>query len=197
MSIVKNHLFRKLLGLDPLPRPFHERYSVGRCSYGDPLVIDYGEGTTVRVGAFCSIAGGVTIFLGGNHRIDWITTFPFMLHWGSAKNFKGHPATKGDVIIGNDVWIGLRATILSGVKIGNGAVIGAEAVVSRDVPPYGIVAGNPAKLIRKRFSDEQIATLERIAWWDWPDKKIEAALPLLMSGDIAGLVRFAETNKAA
>lgn len=196
MSLVKNPVVRKLLGLDPLQPPLRERFSVGRCTYGEPFIPDFGDKATLRVGAFCSFAGNVTIILGGNHRVDWITTFPFMLHWDCARDVKGHPATKGDVVIGNDVWIGYRAMILSGVRVGNGAVIGAEAVVAKDVPPYGIVVGNPARLVRKRFSDEQIATLERIAWWDWSDAKIEKAMPLLLSGDIAGLAKFAEANES-
>src|SRR5579862_6624891 len=171
-----------------------ERYSVGRHTYGEPEVRHWGEPATLKVGAFCSIAVDVTIFLGGNHRVDWITTYPFSFLWPNARGIQGHPATKGDVIIGNDVWIGASATILSGVRIGNGAVIGACAVVTKDVPAYGIVGGNPAKLIRLRFSEAQIAALEEMAWWNWPDAKIDSAMPLLLAGDVAALQAFAKAN---
>jgi acetyltransferase-like isoleucine patch superfamily enzyme len=171
-----------------------ERYAVGRWTYGEPEVLHWGEPATLKVGAFCSIAKGVTIFLGGNHRIDWITTFPFPVKWESAKHIPGHPATRGDVVIGNDVWIGDGATVLSGVHIGDGAVVGARAVVTSDVPPYGIVAGNPAQLVRTRFSADEIATLQRIAWWNWDDEKINEAMPLLLAGDISQLAHFVDQH---
>jgi acetyltransferase-like isoleucine patch superfamily enzyme len=176
------------------PAPIRERFEVGRYSYGEPKIMHWGEQATLKVGAFCSIAEGVTIFLGGNHRVDWITTFPFTDQWPSAKNIEGHPHTKGDVIIGHDVWIGANATILSGVKIGTGAVVGAGAVVSKDVPPYTIVAGNPAQPVKRRFDDASIASLLRICWWEWPDEKLNRAMPLLLSGNVAGLVAFAEAS---
>src|SRR5208283_2957437 len=104
---------------------------------------------------FCSIAPNrVTIVLGGQHRPDWVSSYPFNDLFIEFKRFKGSPVSKGDVIIGNDVWIGLDAVILSGIKIGDGAVIGSNALVTKDVPPYAIVGGNPAKLIRYRFDEE-------------------------------------------
>lgn len=178
----------------PLPdRPLSwtERFSVGRGTYGEPTILHWGEPATLYVGSFCSIAEGVTIFLGGNHRVDWITTYPFSVFRESARGIEGHPQTKGDVVIGNDVWIGRGAAILSGVKIGNGAVIGAYSVVTKDVPAYSIVFGNPAKLLMKRFTPEQINCLEQIAWWNWPDEKIDAAMPLLLSRQISALAEFA------
>ena len=104
------------------------------------------------------------------------------------------PATKGDVVIGNDVWIGYRAIILSGVTIGDGAVIAAGAVVTKDVPAYGIVGGNPAKLIKKRFDDETIPRLLKIAWWNWDDAKIEKFLPLLLNQEITAFILEAEKS---
>jgi acetyltransferase-like isoleucine patch superfamily enzyme len=169
-----------------------ERFEVGRGTYGEPKVNHWGENATLRVGSFCSIANGVTIFLGGNHRVDWITTYPFSTLWDSAKGISGHPHTKGDVVIGNDVWIGANATILSGITIGNGAVIGACALVTKSVAPYTIVAGNPAKVIRKRFSEEEILLLEKLAWWDWPEEKLNKSMQILLSGDIQSLVVFDE-----
>jgi acetyltransferase-like isoleucine patch superfamily enzyme len=171
-----------------------KRFSVGRGTYGDPVIEHWGEPATLKVGAFCSIARGVTIFLGGNHRIDWITTYPFSVMRESAKHIQGHPATRGDVIIGNDVWIAAKATILSGVHIGNGAVIGAHAVVGTNVPAYAIFAGNPAKLIRFRFKEDEIAFLEELAWWNWPDAKIDKAMPYLLAGDVSALRAFAQAN---
>ena len=176
-------------------KTWRDRYTIGRETYGEPEVRHWGEPATLKVGAFCSIAVDVTIFLGGNHRLEWITTFPFPVKWGNARPAE-YATTKGDVIIGNDVWIGAGVTILSGVRIGNGAVIGAGSVVAKDVPAYGIVAGNPAKLIRLRFNDEDIADLEKIAWWDWPDEKIRAAMPLLLSGNVPALREFAQANEA-
>lgn len=167
-----------------------QRFNVGRETYGKPRIMHWGEEATLHVGAFCSIAEGVTIFLGGNHRTDWITTFPFSVLWESGKSITGHPATRGDVVIGNDVWVGRQATILSGVTIGDGAVVGTCSVVTKDVPPYAIVAGNPAKLVRYRFSDEEIARLLGIAWWSWSDTKINEAMPLLLSGDVSSLYEF-------
>jgi hypothetical protein len=141
----------------------------------------------LSIGKFCSIASGVKILLGGEHRIDWVTTYPFSAltaAWPTGNQIFGLPASKGDVVIGNDVWIGTDATIMSGVKIGNGAVIGAGAVVASDVPDYGIVLGNPARVTRKRFSDDVILRLLRLKWWDWPDRTIREAVPLLCSNNV-------------
>lgn len=174
-------------------RARYPRYAIGRDTYGWLRVIDAGEGATLKIGAFCSIAKGVTILLGGEHHTEWVTTFPFPALWRAARNFKGHPKTKGDVIIGNDVWIGQDATILSGVTIGDGAVIAAGALITQNVEPYAIVGGNPARVIRKRFSDEVIAQLVKIKWWEWSDAEIEQALPMLLSPQVDALIRHAET----
>ena len=137
---------------------------------------------TLRVGNFCSIAKDVTIFLGGNHRTDWVTTYPFgHIHKELFNTFdgNGHPATNGDVTIGNDVWIGYNVTIMSGVTIGDGAVIAANSHVVKNVEPYTIVGGNPAKHIKYRFTPEQIEKLLEIKWWFWEDDKINKFIPLL------------------
>lgn len=162
----------------------YPQYKIGRGTYGNPTITTWGEGTQVEIGAYSSIARGVQIFLGGNHRIDWVTTYPFSVFNLSGRKISGHPQSKGNIHIGNDVWIGRDAVILSGITIGDGAVIGTQAVVTRDVPPYAIVAGNPAKLIRMRFSDDVIQKLLEIKWWDWDDQKIERYIPLLLSDDI-------------
>lgn len=159
-------------------------FNIGNWSYGHPKVYSWGEGASLKIGKFCSFADGVTILLGGEHRLDWITTYPFSEFFEKAKLFKGHPKSKGDVIIGNDVWIGMNTLILSGVEIGDGAVIGAGSVVFKNVEPYSIVGGNPAKLIRYRFDEPIIKELREIAWWNWPISKIEEAWPLLLSSNI-------------
>ncbi len=175
------------------------RLDLGEHSYGSPEILWWGEDARLSIGRFTSIADGVTILLGGNHRPDWITTYPFSAFedWPSAAAIPGHPATKGDVRIGNDVWIGNGALILSGVTIGDGAVIAARAVVARDVPPYAIVGGNPARLIRYRFDPHTIAALLRSAWWTWPPERIEAAMPLLMNSDTTRFLEMAGEGSVA
>lgn len=133
-------------------------------------------------------------FLGGDHRVDWVTTFPFNVLWEDAKNITGHPKTKGDVLIGNDVWIATESIIMSGVNIGDGAVIGARAVVTKNVPPYTIVAGNPAVVVKQRFDDNTINQLLEIKWWNWDESRIKKALPLLLNNDIEKFLRFVESK---
>jgi acetyltransferase-like isoleucine patch superfamily enzyme len=162
---------------------------VGRHTYGHEQITvrHWGEPATATIGAFCSIADRVQIFLGGNHRVDWVSTYPFPEfadRWPTARGIEGHPATNGDVVIGNDVWIGSNATILSGVTVGDGACIGADATVTKDVRPYAIVAGNPAQELRRRFADETIEKLLAIRWWEWDDERIAANIPLISSPDI-------------
>ena len=128
---------------------------IGKHTYGCDKINIYTCRTPyhVEIGSFCSIAIGTTILLGGNHRVDWVTTYPFgHITKNIFNKFDGigHPTSKGNVIIGNDVWIGMNVTILSGVVIGDGAVIGSSAVVTKDVEPNSIVVGSPAKLVRMR-----------------------------------------------
>jgi acetyltransferase-like isoleucine patch superfamily enzyme len=165
--------------------------TVGDHTYGLPRVATYESEARLVIGRYCSIAHRVTIFLGGNHRSDWVTTYPFPRYarqWPEAAGIRGYHTTRGDVLIGNDVWIGYGATILSGVTVGDGAVIGARALVAADVPPYGIVAGNPAALLRKRFDEDRIARLLALRWWDWPEDKIRRHLPRLCSADLDGFL---------
>ncbi|SHJ04507.1 CatB-related O-acetyltransferase [Propionispora hippei] len=168
---------------------YYQNYDIGDWTYGTPDIFSWGEGARLKIGKFCAIADGVEIMLGGEHRYDWITTYPFNVLCEKAQGFTGHPKSKGDVVIGNDVWIGRKVLILSGVTIGDGAVIGAHSVVTKHVAPYSIVAGNPAKFYRLRFKEEAVKDLLRIAWWHWPLEKIEEAWPLLLSGNIADFIQ--------
>lgn len=189
----------KLIRRRIFPRKYktiHEmypEYSIGRGTYGAPSIRSLGEGSTLKMGSFCSISSGVQIFLGGEHRTDWVTTYPFNIMWKAGHMIKGHPGTKGDVIIGNDVWIGAEAIILSGVTIGDGAAIAARSVVTRDIPPYTIAGGNPARMIRKRFDENTIQRLLSVRWWDWDDALIESYLPMLLNNDIQGFLEAAES----
>lgn len=166
-------------------------FDIGKYTYGSPDVYDFDDDTRLVIGRYCSISDRVSIILGGNHRLDWATTFPFSAFpddWPEAEQISGHPASKGDILIGNDVWIGLGAVILSGVTIGDGAVIGAGAVVSKDVYPYSIAAGNPAAEVGKRFSEKTINMLLAIKWWSWPEEKVRQYIPLLCSRDVEALI---------
>ena len=160
------------------------RITIGKYTYGNPQFMLWEEQESIFIGSFCSIADQVVILGGGEHRNDWITTYPLHLALGCQIENCGHPSTKGPTIIGNDVWIGCRATILSGVTIGDGAIVAAGAVVSKDIPPYTISGGVPNKTIRRRFSREQIDILMKIKWWNWPEQKIKEVIPLLLSSNI-------------
>lgn len=170
----------------------YPQYQFGSGTYGDLSVLSWGEGTTLSIGNYTSIAAGVKVFLGGDHRIDWVTTYPFNAIWESAKHHKGHPKTKGNVLIGSDVWIGTEALISSGVTIGDGAVIGARAVVTRDVAPYTVVVGNPARVAKHRFDEVTIERLLALKWWNWPQPLIEKAIPDMLSQEISVFLSKAE-----
>ncbi|CRD61381.1 CatB-related O-acetyltransferase [Stenotrophomonas indicatrix] len=168
------------------------RITVGRYTYGPPQFKIWGENERIDIGAFCSIAEGVIIFGGGEHRLDWVTTYPLRIALNSPGAGKdGHPHSKGPTVIGNDVWIGYGAMVVSGVTVGNGACIGAGAVVSKDVPPYAVVAGNPARVVRMRFDEQTIARLQQIRWWEWPVERIRAFESLLCADDIGAFVAAA------
>ena len=159
-------------------------FEVGGYTYGKPKIRFPETRCKLVIGRYCSIADRVEIFLGGNHRTEWASTYPFDNLpglWPAPKGGERSHVSRGDVAIGNDVWIGSAAVILSGVTIGDGAVVGAHAVVVRDVPAYAVVAGNPAQLLRKRFDDATISALLETAWWSLERNEIESLIPLLQS----------------
>ncbi len=166
---------------DHLEKP---NLTIGRYTYGIPQIHRWSEKHRVEIGAFCSIAEEVHLLVDGNHRSDWISTYPFGHRLPGFRKNPGHPTGKGGICIGNDVWLGYGAVLLSGVRIGHGAIVAAGAVVTRDVAPYEIVGGNPARSLGFRFAPKQIAALLEIAWWEWPLEKIRQEIGLLESGRI-------------
>ena len=149
------------------------------------------------IGRFCSIACGAKfLFNSANHALHSLSTYPFPIfyeEWGlQGANVASAWDNKGDIVLGNDVWVGFEAVILAGVTIGDGAIIGARAVVTRDVPPYTIVGGVPARPIRARFPEETVKRLQRLQWWDWPRERIARCLTAIQSGDVDALEREAQ-----
>lgn len=166
---------------------------MGTQSYAAPRVMKYkGDTGRVIIGNFASIAPDAEFYVGGLHRTEWVSQYGLraMLDLPGAYE-DGFPYGRGDIRVGHDTWVTNRTTVLSGVTIGDGAVVGTGAVVTRDVPPYVIVAGNPAREVGRRFSEEQAAALRRIAWWDWQLDQIKEHVALLTSPDVdAFIARF-------
>ena len=172
----------------------HSNIEVGKYTYYD------GQNFTSRVthhydfigdkliiGKFCQIGRNVEFIMNGaNHQMNSVSTYPFYIFkgWEQEPPIKEDLPYKGDTVIGNDVWIGQSATFLPGVHVGDGCIIGANAVVASDIPPYSVVVGNPAKVIRKRFDDEMIELLEKLQWWNLSEKQIQKIIPLLSNSDI-------------
>lgn len=158
------------------------RKSIGDYTYGFPDIYPFGD-VKISIGKYCSFANDVKIFLGHEHHINWISSYPF----GSFGEFKVSKDTRGlsrgNVVIGNDVWIGYGVTIFSGVTIGDGAVIAAGSVVRTNVPEYAIFGGVPAKLIRYRFGTQIIKKLNKIKWWNWSQEKIQKNIEWMCSPD--------------
>ncbi|MHA6333011.1 CatB-related O-acetyltransferase [Qipengyuania sp. CAU 1752] len=193
-----SHRIARKLGIrirPPMLARRYPQYDIGRGSYGELEIIDFGDGTGFSMGAYCSVASGCKVLLGGGHRTEWVSTYPFTALERSLAHIPGHPVSRGDVRIGNDVWLASDVTVTSGVTIGDGAVVMAGAVVTRDVAPYAIVGGMPARETGKRFDDETIARLLAIAWWNWPHERIVAAGSYMMSDDVGQFLAAAEAGE--
>jgi virginiamycin A acetyltransferase len=175
------------------------RATIGEHSYGAPK-IRFAGGARLEIGRFCSFADQIEIFLGGNHRLDFITTYPFrefVGRWPGSAALPDNVCSRGDVRIGSDVWVGSGVRILSGVTIGHGAAIGAGAVVAADVPPYALVAGNPGQVVRLRFAEATVTALTASRWWDLPDETIRGLMPLLQGADPEALLAAIAEIRAA
>lgn len=164
--------------------------TIGPGTYGRFTVnVGPGDNAHLTIGAYSSIAEGVEFVLGGNHRPDWVSSYPFRVSLGLPGAYEdGHPRSEADMVIGNDVWLGRDAMVSPGVEVGDGAVVGARAIVTRDVRPYAMVVGAPAREIRRRFDDEQVEALLRIRWWTWPEAEIRNHVHLLSSGDVEAFI---------
>ena len=166
----------------------------GKYTYGpEPTIIGLPIiGVGSRIGSFCSIAPGLQYILRGKHMVSWVSTYPFQVMWKMPEVPLNDLPLYYPIVIGNDVWIAQNVKIIQGVTIGDGAVIGTESFVTSDVPPYAFVGGHPAKVIRFRFSEDQIKSLLRISWWNWNDDKIRKIVPFLCSGNIDNFINIAE-----
>lgn len=172
-------------------RARYPTYQIGIGTSGMPEVFDWHEGSTFSIGAYCSISSDVKVLLGGGHRIDWASSYPFPAFLEEARHISDYRKTRGDINIGSDVWLGMSCTILSGVTIGHGAVVAACAVVTRDVEPYAIVAGNPARVVRWRFDEDTRRALLATAWWTWSESEVREIVDLLCSDDVKPLIDYA------
>jgi chloramphenicol O-acetyltransferase type B len=171
---------------------------VGKYSYGTPTVCWDVTDAKLIIGSFCSIATNVKIYLGNGvgHDSTYVSTYPFgYIHTSVFPGVKNHCRnSNGSVVIGNDVWIGSNVTIMSGVKIGDGAVVANNSHVVKNVEPYSLVGGNPAKHIRSRFKKPQIEELLKIKWWEWSDEKINRHVALLMSPNVDDFIRISRSD---
>lgn len=173
----------------------YQKFEIGDWTYGEPKVFLGRTHGLLKIGKYCSIAPFVEFTLVGDHRTDFVTTYPFSMFFTQYNHLKGYPKHRGDIVVGNDVWLCSGAHILSGTTIGDGAVIGLDAVVTKNVPPYAIVGGNPAKIIRYRFPPEIIEKLLLIQWWNWPHEEVIKAVPLLSNENIDAFIEYAMNRK--
>lgn len=177
-------------------------YERGDYTYGNPQVLFKNNGK-FKIGKYCSIGPNVSVVLGIGHRTHWITTYPFVTlrkapipKQSTDKSADNHRIkTNPDVVVGNDVWIGYGVTLLGGVTVGDGAVLGAGALITKDVPPYAIVGGVPAKVIRYRFHPPEIEKLLASKWWDLPDEVVDDLIPYLLNSDVEKFVAEVEKRK--
>jgi hypothetical protein len=167
----------------------------GPGSYGVPTVRTFEhDPARLIVGNYCSVGG--TYLLGGQQPVRHVTTYPLRIRFGlDGAGEDGNPQRRGDIVVGSDVWTGFGTWILPGVTIGDGAVVATGAVVTKDVPPYAIVGGAPARVIKYRHTEEQRAALLEIKWWDWAPEEIRAAVPYLASEDVGAFLEYARTTR--
>jgi acetyltransferase-like isoleucine patch superfamily enzyme len=165
----------------------------GKHTYGpEPIIVGHPSILTgSSIGKFCSIADNLQLIAKGAHMIDWVSTYPFKVMWKMNVPLHNLPP-HSPITIGNDVWIASNVKIKQGVTVGDGAVLATECFVTKDVPPYSVVGGNPAKIIRYRFSEDQISSLLEIQWWNWEDSKIREIVPLLVSNNINEFIKIAK-----
>ncbi len=170
------------------------RVVYGRGSFGIPQIHTFiHDETRLIVGNYCSMGGHY--MLGGYHPVDHVTTYPLRINYGlEGAGMDGNPVPADDIRVGSDCWTGYGSWILAGVTIGDGAVVATGAVVTKDVPPYAIVGGVPARVIKYRHTEEQREELLKIRWWDWPEEEVIAAAPLLSSPDIDGFIEYARSK---
>lgn len=200
---------RNTVFLKPLltAHPEFTNISVGEFSYysefGDPesffeknVRYNFGfSGARLEIGKFCALAHGTTFVMAdANHVIDGISTYPFPIFgksWADAMPMAEMPfPNKGDIVVGNDVWFGMDSLTMPGVRVGHGAIVAARAVVTRDVPDYAVVAGNPARVVRMRFAEPVVERLLALSWWDWPLDRLQKAIPHLVKGDVDQLEKL-------
>lgn len=165
------------------------RVVVGMGTYGTPTVVTYAgdNETKLIVGNYCSIASSSTFLLGGNHPTDRVSTFPIRLRLNLDESaIDGFPSSKGNIVLGHGVWIGHGVLVLSGVTIGDGAVVAAGAVITKDVAPYSIVGGNPARFIRSRFDSDVVDKIKQSAWWTWNESVVAANANDLNGKEVRG-----------
>jgi chloramphenicol O-acetyltransferase type B len=173
----------------------YPNYKIGANCYGVPNIKHPHPDAMLTIGNYCSFAKNVEIYLGGNHRTDWVSTYRFPVFFKQARHIENCAITNGNVTIGSDVWLCQNTSILSGITIGHGAVVANGAIVTKNVAPYEIVGGNPAKHIRWRFDEPTREALLKSAWWDWPEAEVLSVVDMLCSKDISAFIEYTNSRK--
>lgn len=206
-SIVRRHVsarrrYHESSDVDRMLRISNVDVKVGKFTYGTEwiriLVWDHRD-VKVEIGRFCSLSYGLKIYTGGSHRADWTTTYPFG-HLSPTSHHmspvQGHPAGNRPVVIGNDVWIGRDVTLMSGITVGDGAIIAANSHVTKSVPPYAIVGGNPSQLLKMRFDDVTRASLLELKWWDWSNEEIYRCIDSLCTAPTPAIIERLRNHRS-